>query len=158
MFYLAQLNSQLSDLPKSVFDLIRKHYKIKYGRYFPKLQSIINETKSKQAKTIVKSEMPTHWNIKLQITSQNRHQRILHVSKIPFVRKRLHNKQIHLCRIDPFITRPTWLLQTKNLVFDIWIIEPKALNWFNRIFIGFVITQIWDQVSPQFLQFIFFYL
>lgn len=84
--------------------------------------------KSKQAKTIVKSEMPTHWNVKLQITSQNRHQRILHVSKIPFVRKRLHNKQIHLCRINLFITRPTWLLQRKNLVFDIWIIEPKALN------------------------------
>lgn len=81
----------------------------------------------------------------------------LHVSKIPFARELLHNKQSHHYQIDPFIMRLTLLLQTKNLVSEIWNTEPEVINWFKQtpFIIIFTITQIWNKVTSWFLQFFF---
>lgn len=76
----------MSGLPKSVNNLIRKNTCDRSPGYKTKRQKI--KQKSEQANTTVKSE-------------------IWHVSKIFFAWELLHNKQIHLCQIDPFIIRPT---------------------------------------------------
>lgn len=69
--------------------------------------------KSKEANTTVKSETCQHiemfnFNLLHKIGTNTRY--ILHVLKIPFARELLQKKQTHLCRTDPFIIRPTWLL------------------------------------------------
>lgn len=71
-----------------------------------------------------KIKMSMHSNISTQFSSQNLHKYISCIKVFPL--ELLHNKQIDF---DPFIMRPIWLLQTKNLVLE--INEPEVINWLN---------------------------
>lgn len=117
----------------------------------PKVKIIIDENENSQ-KPPSKVKMSMHWNINSQSISQNRQQYILNVLKIPFVRELLHNKQIRLCHIDPFIMLSIWFRQTKNILFELWNTEPEVkIMMFVKFFIFyFVCTEF--MLAPAFIK------